>query len=71
MDRLQRIHPLLPLRTVPLEVTMFTPVQTRMNRGCEDAMTNQYAVASYWEEELARRFTSEDRAKNICDLALQ
>jgi hypothetical protein len=71
VDRLQRIHPLLPLRTVPLEVTMFTPVQSRMNDGCEAAMANQYAVASYWEDELARRFAPTERAKNICDLAMK
>ena len=71
VDRLQRIHPLLPLRTVPLEVTMFTPVQSRMNGDCEAAMANQYAVASYWEEELARRFAPTERAKNICDLAMK
>jgi uncharacterized Fe-S cluster-containing radical SAM superfamily protein len=71
VDRLQRIHPLLPLRTVPLEVTMFTPVQSRMNDGCEAAMANQYAVASYWEDELVRRFAPTERAKNICDLAMK
>ena len=32
VDRLQRIHPLLPLRTVPLEVTVFTPVQSRIEQ---------------------------------------
>ena len=71
VDRLQRIHPLLPLRTVPLEVTMFTPVQSRMNDACKAAMANQYAVASYWEEELARRFGPTERAKHICDLAMK
>lgn len=71
VDRLQRIHPLLPLRTVPLEVTMFTSVQSRMNDDCEAAMANQYAVASYWEEELARRFAPTEKAMNICDLAMK
>ena len=71
VDRLQRIHPLLPLRTVPLEVTMFAPVQSRMNGDCEAAMANQYAVASYWEDELARRFAPTREAKNICDLAMK
>ena len=42
-----------------------------MESRCEAAMTNQYAVASYWEEELARRFTPADRAKNICDLDMK
>jgi uncharacterized Fe-S cluster-containing radical SAM superfamily protein len=68
VDRLQRIHPVLPLRTVPLEVTMFTPMHTRMNASCETAMANQYTVASYWEDELSRRFSLAERAKHICDL---
>lgn len=71
VDRLQRIHPLLPLRTVPLEVTMFTPVQSRVNESCEAAIANQYVVASHWEEELARRFAPTERTKNICDLAMK
>jgi hypothetical protein len=50
---------------------MFTPVQSRMNSHCEAAMANQYAVASYWEEELARRFGPTERAKHICDLAMK
>ena len=71
VDRLQRVHPLLPLRTVPLEVTMFTPVQGRMDCRCEAAMANQYVVASYWEAELAQRFTPSDLTKNICDVDMK
>ena len=72
VDRLQRIHPLLPLRTVPLEVTMFAPVQSRMNGDCEAAMANQYIVASYWQRvEPALILALTDlRNKNICDVEL-
>ena len=71
VDRLQRIHPLLPLRTVPLEVTVFTPVQSRIDSRCEAAMANQYVVASYWQEELVRRFGASDFSKNICDVNMK
>jgi uncharacterized Fe-S cluster-containing radical SAM superfamily protein len=71
VDRLQRIHPLLPLRTVPLEVAVFTPVQSRMNSRCEAAMEHQYTVASYWEEELTRRFLPSELSKDICDLDMR
>ena len=71
VDRLQAIHPLLPLRTIPLEVAVFTPVQSRIDGHCETAMANQYVVASYWQEELVRRFSTSDLGKNICDVNMQ
>ena len=71
VDRLQRIHAFLPLRTVPLEVTVFTPVQSRIDSRCEAAMANQYVVASYWQEELVRRFGASDLSKNICDVNMK
>ena len=70
VDRLQRIHRLLPLRTVPLEIWPFTPVQGRLTDEHRDALTNQYAVAGYWREELARRFKPSELSADICDLRL-
>jgi hypothetical protein len=71
VDRLQRIHPLLPLRTVPLEVSVFTPVQSRIDSRCEAAMANQYTIASYWQEELARRYSASELSTNICDVNMK
>lgn len=58
IDRLQLIHEYLPLRTVPLEINMFTPVKGRMNAQVENAMANQYKVIEIWNEEINHRFTS-------------
>jgi uncharacterized Fe-S cluster-containing radical SAM superfamily protein len=70
IDRLQKVHPLLPLRTVPLEVSTFTPVQSRLDDLCRAALKNQYAVAEYWQEELTNRFTASDRNTSICDVQM-
>jgi hypothetical protein len=71
VDRLRRIHPLLPLRTVPLEVSVFTPVQSRIDSRCEAAMANQYTIASYWQEELPRRYSASELSTNICDVNMK
>jgi uncharacterized Fe-S cluster-containing radical SAM superfamily protein len=70
VDRLQALHPLLPLRTVPLEILPFTPVKSRVRDEHTLAMRNQYDVLRYWRRELTRRFSSEVIAKNICDVSL-
>ena len=71
VDRLQRIHPRLPLRTVPLEVLPFTPVEGRLRDEHRAALENQYAVARSWHDELARRFKPDLLNANICDLRLK
>jgi uncharacterized Fe-S cluster-containing radical SAM superfamily protein len=60
VDRLQRIGESVPLRTVPLEICSFTPVEPRMNAARHEALENQYAVVECWTNELSRRFTSEE-----------
>jgi hypothetical protein len=50
---------------------VFTPVQSRIDSRCEAAMANQYVVASYWQEELVRRFGASDFSKNICDVNMK
>jgi uncharacterized Fe-S cluster-containing radical SAM superfamily protein len=57
VDRLQKIRENVPLRTVPLEICSFTPVEQRMNPVRREAMQNQYEVVESWNNELARRFT--------------
>ena len=58
VDRLQRIHPMLPLRTIPLEIVAFHPVLARLNPARSAALENQYRAAESWREELSRRYTS-------------
>jgi uncharacterized Fe-S cluster-containing radical SAM superfamily protein len=60
VDRLQRIHPMLPLRTVPLEIKVYTPVLPRMDEHNTLAIRLQYDVVNAWGAELKRRFSTVD-----------
>jgi uncharacterized Fe-S cluster-containing radical SAM superfamily protein len=56
VDRLQEIHPLFPLRTVPLRVTAYTPTETRLDSTKSKALGIQAEAAAAWDEELRTRF---------------
>jgi uncharacterized Fe-S cluster-containing radical SAM superfamily protein len=70
VDRLQQLDSMLPLRTVPLEILPFTPVQGRVGTQHRLAMETQYAVLESWRTELQRRFTPDLRGKSICEIRL-
>lgn len=70
VDRLQRIHELLPLRTVPLEITVFTPVRGRMTMQGQDALENQQLAIQAWNIELESRYSADLRAKTIDNVPL-
>lgn len=70
VDRLQDIHPKLPLRTVPLRVSTFTPVKNRLNSEREQSMVVQDKAIEYWRTELQTRFTLEENNKSIVDVCL-
>lgn len=57
LDKLQNIHELLPLRTVPLKVFEFTPVKARMNDTFKDMVKGQQLALTMWNQELFKRFT--------------
>ena len=71
LDRLQAVHPLLPLRTVPLEVFTFGPVRARLTADRRAALENQYSVVDAWREELDTRFSQDLRDTTICDVPLR
>jgi uncharacterized Fe-S cluster-containing radical SAM superfamily protein len=71
VDRLQQLDPMLPLRTVPLEILPFTPVQGRLQADHRIAIENQYRVLESWRAELERRFTADLLGKSICDIRLK
>jgi len=48
VDRLADIDPALPGRTVPLEVTMFTPTRSRMRPEHHVALTVQQQMIEHW-----------------------
>lgn len=71
VDQLQAISPNLPLRTVLLEVQVFSPVASRVKEVHEAALTHQLRARDAWLAELDRRFSSEQRALAITDVRLQ
>jgi uncharacterized Fe-S cluster-containing radical SAM superfamily protein len=71
VDRLQELDPVLPLRTVPLEIAAFTPVGPRMSEDRERALALQHDAVAAWNAELAARFSDADRARSICDVSLR
>jgi uncharacterized Fe-S cluster-containing radical SAM superfamily protein len=66
VDRLQsEIHPLFPLRTVPLRIFEFTPTAPRTGAAQRQALKIQDQAAQAWSEELRGRFSSQELARHI------
>jgi len=58
VDRLQAIDPKLPLRTIPLEISVFSPVRSRLTPEREAAMRDQRSAIAAWQKELDRRYSN-------------
>ena len=67
VDRLQQIDHLLPLKTIPLEITVYSPVKSRMNQHTDSAISNQHLAIKHWNRELDERFSSHEKSLSICD----
>lgn len=70
VDRLQNIHPNLPLRTVPLKIDVFTPTQTRLTEEIQESIKFQYKVHEEWVSQLEKRFSADQRSLNICEVKI-
>jgi hypothetical protein len=70
VDRLQGVTPLLPLRVVPLEVQVFTPVRGRLSAVRRESLVHQQRAVEAWTHELDRRFPGAVRNLPIVDVAL-
>ena len=68
VDKLQKIHPMLPLRTVPLKISIFSPVRARVSDCHLKSLDGQYDAINAWETELQRRFSKELLSKRISDI---
>lgn len=71
VDRLQSIHPQLPLRTVPLEIAVFGPVSDRLDAERQESIAHQHVAIELWQQELSKRFSNEQRALSICDVSIR
>ena len=68
VDRLQEIiHPLFPLRTVPLRIIPFSPTEDRIGQEQARALDIQEQAILAWSEELRRRFSKIELAKQITE----
>jgi len=75
VDRLQGIHPNLPLRLVPLKIELYQVVQERLARRSlavetGEVLANQQAAIEAWGRELEQRFSVDERGKCIVDIPL-
>jgi len=70
IDRLQVLDHNLPLRTIPLEIQLFTPVIKRLDETKRHSLKNQWTAVEAWLKELESRFTSRERATNIAEVQL-
>jgi uncharacterized Fe-S cluster-containing radical SAM superfamily protein len=67
-DQLQNIAECLPLRLIPLEVSVFGPVHARLRATHAESLQLQHHMAAVWQEVLAERFTGPQRAMAITDV---
>ena len=70
IDQLQAVHPNLPLRTVPLEIQIFTPTAGRLRPEHLQSMQVQKRATAAWVFQLKERFSEEDLGKAVCDVSL-
>jgi hypothetical protein len=64
VDRLQMLHPNLPLRTIPLEIKPFTNTTSRMDSSkLNDSFMEQQKAYDFSWNELIRRFTQSELTK--------
>jgi uncharacterized Fe-S cluster-containing radical SAM superfamily protein len=71
VDRLQSVAPLLPLRVVPLEVQVFTPVKARLSPARRESFAHQQRAVAAWSREVDRRFSPAERALSITNVPLK
>ncbi len=72
VDQLQRISEALPLRTVPLKIRLFTPLETenRLEPKHHRALQNQQLALEAWRRELDLRFGEERLDRDVSRIPL-
>ena len=71
VDELQKVHENLPLRIIPLEVNVYSPVESRLNETKESSLQYQQIAINEWNNQLEKRFTSSQISSNIVDIPLR
>ena len=70
VDRLQDIHPNLPLRLVPLRIEAFGVVQPRVQPVHQRAIALQEDAVTAWNHEIGRRFSTPERLAPMPEVSL-
>jgi uncharacterized Fe-S cluster-containing radical SAM superfamily protein len=68
--QLSTIHPLLPLRIVPLKIILFSTVEQRINIKYNIAMENQIIVYREWRKQLRDLYSETQLSQKICDIMI-
>lgn len=71
VDRLQAIHPRLPLRLVPLRIETFGVVRPRVRAVHERALLIQEDAVIAWNDELRSRFSDAERRMPMPSVSLR
>jgi hypothetical protein len=71
VDRLQSLDEYLPLRTIPLEIQVFTPVAKRNITDLGAILLNQQRAIESWQEEMQDRFSEDERKQPITGVPLK
>lgn len=70
LDKVQAINQLLPLRIVPLEIKMYSPVASRITQDLENMIQGQYLAIDVWNTELTKRFSKDQLKMKITDIKI-
>lgn len=71
IDRLQSISNNFPLRMVPLEITVFSSVDSRMDTEKVKSLELQRSALEVWQKELKVRFDASLLRKNIVEISIR
>ena len=69
-DDLRRIHPLMPLRVIPLRITRYKSIQP-LTAEQQTAHQNQFVVLAAWCELIAKTYDSCLISKKISDISIR
>jgi len=70
VDRLQEIHPNLPLRTIPLSIETFGPMKSRLNTARSASLELQFRAVDLFQREIESRFPASVLGLPISDVQL-
>ena len=71
VDRLQSISTNFPLRIIPLQISEFSVINSRMDSSKQKSLELQRSVLDAWQKEIEKRFDKSMTIKNVEDVAIR